>query len=287
MTSTERETQFNIIFVGGAMRTGTSLLQHTLCSTPSTNDMMFECHHLTSHVKTYAQWRNKSDRALADFFDGLEELKGFTKIQLDSLLTSIHRQQHSPRDLILKHPELTPLFPAVAELLPNAKFVIMVRDPRDVVSSMLVVAEKQKKLGRSSNMVAAQRDMKKLTHIFLSFYQSVQYLMKVARNRVMFVKYETLVTDPDQFFPDLSAFTGLDFSTFNKDADWVYTRLRGKNDSFDTKIRGRSISKDSIGNYKSSLSNEEIRQIEDYAHDFMKTFKYSLSTFSELKADTD
>ncbi len=278
MEAIEEKKMFSTIFVGGAMRTGTSLLQHTLCSTPTANDMMFECHHLTSHIRIYAEWRNKNERALTDYFADFEELRDFTQAQLSSLLEMIHRQQHAPQNLVLKHPELTPLFPVVSELLPEAKFVIIVRDPRDAIASMLVVAEKQRQLGRSGNIVDANRDMRKLVRIFLSFYRSTQELINKTPNKVKLVKYEELVVNPHNLLSSMAAFTGLDFSEFDEKADWVYTRPRNRNKSFDTDIRGKSITNNSIGNYKSALSSKEIEQIGKYASGYMKAFGYNLTS---------
>jgi len=271
MTDNDDTLKFTPIFVGGAMRTGTSLLQNILCTAPSANDMMLECQYLTEQLSLHVHSHQKSDRALEDFFDGKDALTSFSKKIVYDFLRQTYIQQGSPKHLILKHPEMTVFFPLLADFLPEARFIVSARDPKDVVTSMLVVAEKQKKSGRTSNMVQADRDMSRLTHLFLSFYRG---LGDTPEGRIKYIKYEDLVTKTPLLLPELSAFLGLDLSGYDPQAIWKYTRPVKYNEAFNTKIRGKSLSNSSIGNYKDKLSKEEITVIEQIAGDFMTFFRY-------------
>ncbi len=274
MTKTN-ELSFTPIFVGGSMRTGTSLLQNVLCSAKTANDMSFECHYLTDQIINYVKWSQMSDRMLADFFGTRDGLKTYTQEIILRLLKLTHKNQYEPDFLILKHPEITPFFPVLAELIPTAKFVTSVRDPKDAVTSMLKVAEKQVAQGRSSNMVAIGRDMANLTKLFMSFYRGLQKMPKEALTRHKFLKYEDLVLKTSVVLPKLSEFTGLDLSDYDPAADWKYTRPREENVAFDTKIRGKALNDSSIGNYKNELSVEEIAAVEKTADNFMKYFNFA------------
>lgn len=268
---------FTPIIVGGAMRTGTSLLQNVLSTSPSANDMMVECQYLTAQLTLYTQWQNQNERGLVDFFDGKDGLKDYTTKLVFEFLKQTHLRQGEPENLILKHPEMTVFFPLLGQMLPNAKFVVSVRDPKDVVASMLVVAEKQKELGRSSNMLHAGRNMAKLTKLFLSFYRGLGNFPKEKTARLQYVKYEDLVLKTDELLPRLGQFTGLDLSNYDPTAEWKYTRPRKYNKAFDTKIRGKGLSDSSIGNYREHLSDKECMEVDKTAEAFMRHFRYPLT----------
>ena len=262
------------IFVGGAMRTGTSLLQNVLSSAAQANDMAVECQYLTEQLRLYVIWSQKNERAITDFFKDQSEFREYTQNLVIDFLNRTHKNQHEPEYLVLKHPEITPFIPLLARSLPTAKFVVSVRDPRDVVASMLTVAEKQIKNGRTSNMVQAGRDVAKLTKLFLSFYNGLNRMPREASPRLQYVKYEDVVLNTAALLPKLSQYTGLDLGGYDPKAKWKYTRPRSTNEVFDTKIRGNALSSSSIGNYKSQLSDGQIEAIEKTAHNFMKHFKY-------------
>lgn len=274
MNAATSDLGFNVIFVGGAMRTGTSLLQNVLSSCPNANDMSVECQYLTDQLKLHVKWARQNERALTDFFGGKDGLKDFTRQLSLNFLKQTHIQQGSPENLILKHPEMTPFFSLLADLLPDARFVISVRDPKDIVASMLVVAAKQKELGRTSNMRQAGRDMARLTNLALSFYQNLNTMPKSDPLRHRFIRYEDLVRKSDQLVPQIAAFTGLDLSSYNPAAPWRYTRPRGTNKAFDTQIRGKGLQDSSVGNYRQHLSETEIFEVEKTAARFLVAFHY-------------
>jgi sulfotransferase family protein len=274
MNATTSDLGFSVICVGGAMRTGTSLLQNVLSSSPDANDMSVECQYLTDQLKLHVKWVRQNERALTDFFEGKDGLIDFTRKLVVEFLKQTHIQQGTPKNLILKHPEMTPFFPLLANLLPDARFIISVRDPKDIVASMLVVAAKQKELGRTSNMRQAGRDMARLTNLALSFYQNLNTMPKTDPLRHRFIRYEDLVKTPDQLVPQIAAFTGLDLSSYDPAAPWRYTRPRGTNKVFDTKIRGKGLQDSSIGNYRQQLSEAEIFEVEKTATRFLDVFHY-------------
>jgi len=274
MNATTSDLGFAVICVGGAMRTGTSLLQNVLSSSPDANDMSVECQYLTDQLNLHVKWARQNERALTDFFDGKDGLKDFTRQLVVNFLKQTHIQQGNPKNLVLKHPEMTPFFPLLADLLPDARFIISVRDPKDIVASMLVVAAKQKELGRTSNMRQAGRDMARLTNLALSFYQNLNRMPKTDPLRYRFIRYEDLVKKPDQLIPQIAAFTALDLSSYDPAAPWRYTRPRGTNKVFDTKIRGKGLQDSSIGNYRQQLSETEISEVEKTAARFLKVFHY-------------
>ncbi|MEH6475957.1 MAG: sulfotransferase, partial [Sneathiella sp.] len=278
MSDSENTLGFTPIIVGGAMRTGTSLLQNILSTSPTANDMMVECQYLTAQLSLYRTWRNEPERSLSDFFKDGNDFEDYTKSLVIDFLRRTHKQHGEPKHLVLKHPEMTPYFPVLAKFLPQARFVTALRDPKDAVTSMLAVADRQRKLGRTSNMRLADRDMEKLTNLFMNFYKGLNRIPNQKPRRMIYLKYETFATDPKVLFPALMEFTGLDLTKYDPTADWKYARPRSRNTAFDTDIRGKALSSSSIGNYKDALSTEEISTVERTAEPFMRAFRYSFAS---------
>ncbi len=254
-----------VTFVGGAMRTGTSLLQSVLCGAKESNDMSYECMYLRDQLNLYANWIIREERSLTDYFDGHDGLKAYTKSMIHDLVSMSHQQQLKPEHLILKSPEITMNFHLLMDLMPEAKYVVAVRDPKDIVASMIEVARKQTENSRQSNMTNAGRDMQKLSAIFQYYYHNLVKSREQHKGRVYFVQYEQLVSDYVTVVPRLSAFTGLDLSNYDPEAEWKYTRPRSSNEMFDTEARGKRITKSNIGNYKNILSSQEASAVEKHS----------------------
>ena len=75
--------------------------------------------------------------------------------------------------LVLKNPEMTPLFAEVRELVYEARFLVVIRDPRDTIASILEVAKKQAQAGQTSNFTNIGRDMRRLSQLYNAYYRAV------------------------------------------------------------------------------------------------------------------
>ena len=116
------------------MRTGTGLLTNVLCSDPSTNPVIAEAQYLTRMLRLYLWGRNSYSAFLADTFATREDFVRFSRGWVEAYLERT-RQRWSPcRHLVLKNPEMTPLFPELHDLVEESKFLVIVRDPRDTVA---------------------------------------------------------------------------------------------------------------------------------------------------------
>lgn len=82
---------FNLILVAGAMRSGTSLLQHVLCSSPEANPFVHGCRYLTSQIAVFAQYAGNDRLYVKDYLGGPEDLFGFSRDIVDRLLADLRR----------------------------------------------------------------------------------------------------------------------------------------------------------------------------------------------------
>lgn len=263
-------------FVGGSQRSGTSLLQAILSADAETNPRLYEASYFKVLVATYQFGKATLNGKAAHYFADLEELRHFSASWARSFLEMTLQRYAPARHLVLKEPHLTMLFPDIAELISDAKFLVIVRDPRDVIASMLEVEEKLVRQGQSA---FPRRDMAALSNHYKSFYAPVMNCQSEDfKRRTCFVKYEKLVYEPEAELEKIRTFTGLKLEGFDASADWEpgVSAPRPESQPWRTRLHDRGVSADSVGRYRSSLRPDEIAQIEKECGDAFQLFHYEV-----------
>jgi protein-tyrosine sulfotransferase len=272
-----------LVLVGGSQRSGTTMLQLLLCANARTNTPLTEAVYLRNLVEVYR--RAKSDfYTTSYYFDDVDEFRQFHARLVDLFLERTAARFPGIDTLVLKDPDLTRLFPDLFELVPTSKFVIIFRDPRDVIASMITVGEKLAEQNVES--MFQRRDMRQLVNHYLSFYTPVVNNRNNSfRERAMVVRYEDLVGERnEEVIEGLKEFTGLkfDFGATEDLDDAVRQKLDElrSTDRFKpwlTALTGRGVSSDSVGRHEEILSEDEIRRVEKYCGPFMQAFNYHSS----------
>lgn len=200
---------WRFLIVGGAPRSGTTLLQNMLDSHPAIYGGP-EFLHLRDVIHLRSRLRNSVHEGWITQYADEKELdevfRRFVRELLDGAFPREGVQIFSE-----KSPQSAIVFEELVELFPDASFLLMVRDPRDVVASMLEVGERGRREGRT---------MQPFTRDVIS---AVNYLRECARagtagrdaapSRVEIVRYEDLVTDPEGTSRGICSFLGLDWSS--------------------------------------------------------------------------
>ncbi|MEZ6062822.1 MAG: sulfotransferase [Planctomycetaceae bacterium] len=132
------------IFIGGSQRTGTSIMQQLLCQLPSTNPYVYEASYLRQLLECYCQARDNFSGNHASYFGDLQGLRSFNQGVVHAFLSYAQSRLGNCEHLLLKEPHLTLFWPDLFELVPEAIFIIMIRDPRDAIASMVEVGRKQR-----------------------------------------------------------------------------------------------------------------------------------------------
>ncbi len=275
-----KDVKLTYIFVGGSQRTGTSIAQQLLCQLPEANPYLLEAGFLSSLVRCYAEARSRFDESEKCYFGTVQNLRDFQSGVVHAFLEGLKQRLGGPEHLILKEPHLTIYWPYLFELVPEARFLMMVRDPRDAIASMVTVGEKQKRLGQ--NYLFVDRDIPALCRHFLSFYEPAFGLETPQfRKQLGVVHYEELVSNPQQTLRDISRFSGVSFERIDvlsqpNSGHVDYNELKSKDlfSPWATQVSGEGLSKSRVGNYVNVLTPLEITQVEHGCHEFFRWFGY-------------
>ena len=311
------------LFITGMFRAGTTLLARMMNVHPQivcASDPyrpFFNCfrdciaEELEINIKPYAP--------LGDYFASIEELKLLQKIQSAhlnqpfpdnkraELLKQIRSQgePYSPKiteqlesisgdtflevynNLMLLVPECygssneewtatkevwcTEFVPVLARSYPEAKFMLIVRDPRAVCASKNVTDEKYPWLF----LVRQWRKLSILTWVYKN--------LASFNDRVLLLRYEDLITNPEQTLQEICAFLrvamderALDPRNFvdGRGESWV------QNTSYQDKKR--TFNRSSIDNWKNALGNTVVEYIEQLCFAEMKCYNYKLEIARKL-----
>jgi len=274
----------NCIFVCGVMRSGTSLLYQVICTSKDTNQFINANRYLTSQLALYAQYSGTDSLFIDDYFENKSEFRTFTIGIVEKFLAKAWACNGQPNTLVLKSAELTMFIPLLADFLPAAKFVISVREPKDTITSMLKVGERQRKARLTTNLARIGHNIDALCTIFNNNYAPILKNLKTEglnlENRVLFVRYEDIVNRSDETVANVSQFCGISPGLLSKDGDWEKSiniekvSRHAKWRTYLTELSSRPISANSIGSYESVLSSADCVKVDEQLNAIRKTFNY-------------
>lgn len=274
------------LFIGGINRAGTTLLQSILCSDSTTNPLIHEASYLRGILGTYEAAKQKFDEHGRYYFRSCDALREFTARWALDFLEQTRSMYPGSETLVLKHPPLTAKFPLLNELLGETgidlHFYIVVRDPRDVVASLVRIGERLR-LAADPEGNTLPRDMNVLAGYYMNTYMpALSSQDPVYRQRLLLVRYEDLVTNPGSEVNRLRESSGLALDKFRPESDWSrddidYASLRASGNAWLSELWGKRISPDRIGSFRQVLTGDEIRILEAACAGPLTTFGYNQS----------
>ncbi len=253
----------NIIIILGPRRTGTTLLNQILCSDPDSNPHVGECQLLTKICSTFKWSEENYDRVVQWYFDDRDASRAYFKRQVDGFLEIAAVHLGDVSSLVLKSPELSNFKSELDILLPDAKQIVCIRDPRDQIASELDVGKRQTEMDidADSGRAYARRDIVQLCRKYLKYYEAI---VKGDSKNVMFVRYEDIVLNLQYTLEGVEKFTGLDLSGFNSSAEWSRFEHKEYISKMPAYVEqyGSPIDESRIGRYKKALSEIEVALVE-------------------------
>ena len=263
----------NVIFVGGSMRSGTTILHRVLSTAEGSHPYISEAWFIFELMRTRSSVLSSYDIKGLDYFGSREAFDTYILNLIESHIGDVARRYHPASRVFIKHPELTRLFGTFGRWFPRSPFVVSIRDPRDTIASMVRVAERQSARGVTPPPQIRGRNMRTLCETFLSNYRWMETMPASLAGRVTTVRYEALMTDTAATVADLARALEVKID-LDRIAAFGETRERSAN--FDPAIRASdpllggffselynsNLTPSRIGRHVEVLTQDEIAEIE-------------------------
>ena len=241
------------IFVGGAERSGTTLVQNMLDSHPDICGAP-EFHHLPDIINLRKKFHVSINRKFIDLICSYDDVDRHMGSLIETFLYPL-ADQHGCRLLSEKTPRNVLVFPDLINLFPAARFIHVVRDPRAIIASMLQVGRRAKQESWKAQ---------EFTHSVCAAVAYVRQCQKIgfasfelAPERVFEVVYERLVTDPEHETRRICEFLGVEWSNrmlHPKDVKHLGEKAVTNNVWYDTKSFNRDPEPHEVDKWKNQLT---------------------------------
>ncbi|MBX3497639.1 MAG: sulfotransferase [Parvibaculum sp.] len=253
----------NVVLIFGARRTGTTLLNQILCNDPDANAHVGECQLLTRMLGSFRWATTNYDRVVQWYFDDYEGCRDLFRRQIDDFLRVSAAHFGGVENLVLKNPEMSRFKAEIDVLMPAAKQVICVRDPRDQIVSELDVGKRQAERGMDGDAAKAfkNRDVAGLAKKYTSYYAP---MLSGEPENSMFVRYEDVIQALEPTLRKIEKFTGLDLSQYDPDSEWKRFEHKEQIRKMPAYVEqyGSALDASRVGRFRETLTEKEVETID-------------------------
>ena len=238
------------IFVGGHSRTGTTLMQGLICGAERTIGVTREAAYFRQLIAAYELGAAWFEMQTYDYFVSREELLEFHRRLIEPYLALVAQKFGPGKIIVQKEPRMTALFPEIARLLPRARFIVMLRDLRDVVASQLnrlLRVDPAASADRGRREAFVNQEVKR----FVDSHRRLVESRGLLRRRLLYVRYERLVFEPRETLREVFRFLDLPFREEMAEATWPIKRRPGEDSA--SELDGQPISSSPVGRFQSAL----------------------------------
>ncbi len=190
-----------LIFVGGAPRSGTTVAHALICAGEGVSEYGPEISFFRGYMSAFRNGRAAWTQHTSAYFKDAGDFRDLIRDTSDRALGRIWQALGRPAILAVKDPHLTPFFPDLNLLYPDAAgFVTVCRHPYDVVRSRQEVHDKS-----NPGRPFAAADAAAVAREYLNYYTAV--LRHSFGGRHFMFRYEDL--NSDDLRSRLAAFVGV------------------------------------------------------------------------------
>ncbi len=277
-----------LIFVGGAPRSGTTLVQN-----------MLDCHPLILggveflHLPNLIEFRKSLHSSIS---------KGWidiicSKDDVDNHLSSFIEKLFLPladKDGCEFYSEKTPMnilvFPGLIELFPESHFIQVIRDPRAIVSSMQQV--KKRSIAKGVKIPYFTENLTASITYAKQCFATGFHAEKNFPGRVLTVVYEKLLADPEKETKRICDFLGIEWSNlmlYPGEKEHIGQKaITVQSDEiwYDAKSYNRNLDSKSIEKWQSELSlGQQVRTLMAFQDDkdlVSHGYNFSLDSLTQV-----
>jgi hypothetical protein len=275
--------KYRLIIVTGCMRSGTSLLYALVSTSPDTNSPIAPARYLSDNFHLLKRYLGTDRLFAADYFADRSALIAHARKTVIDVLDAAWEKSGRPLALAIKAAELSSMLPLVAEVVPNARFVVSVREPKDTIASIVKVGERQKSLGLRLFSGRAQRDIGRLCKAYNAAYLSSLRAGDRLAGRLVYVRYEDVVADGAAAMAPVWAHYGIapgDLTKAENERRTPHFKAVTEHRywrTYLTELSGRAISASSLGGSRQILGTVERARIDWRCRRVRRTFGYAAS----------
>jgi Sulfotransferase family len=254
-----------IVLIGGAQRSGTTLLQMMLASALG-SPRLPEAHILYDILASYKRAKEVGSKTRV-VYPNDTDLLAFFRSFAERHVADITGGKR-PAALVLKDPNFVHTLEEAGAVFPECTRVVCMRDPRDVVASFVQIGRRE--AAESPDRHKARDVSSICRRVSLSY----KPLLPDPPGGVALVRYETLVSNPRDSLEKLSRKVGLKLSLDNIESfEWLDAKFRHK-PTWISELEDGPPSPASIGSFKQVLTGEEVAFVQHKCAPLLKQFGY-------------
>ena len=166
-----------------------------------------------------------------------------------------------------KTPQNTYFIKHIFPVYPNAKYVFIVRDGRDVVNSLVKMMHANKKYQSCSEHQLFQR----ATELWNKSINVYDWLQQKGAN-LLLIKYEDFTFNPDKTINEIASFLNIELGSLQETEKG---KSMGVQNMSHHQNLSKPISTSSIGKWKKELSQGQISYVQSLIEENLNRFNYS------------
>jgi hypothetical protein len=247
-----------IVVIGGAQRSGTTLVQTLIANALPNAPLLPESHILLDLLSTWKRAKSEWGKTSRLYATRAQAEHYFSSV-VATHIADIQSRYPATEYLVLKDPHLIEMMVEIDELLPGSTRVACLRDPRDIVASYLKIGAREFALARETRYSRREIDFicKKINRSY------AQFIANALPPDVAIVSYEEIASAPTETLRRLAAETGLPLNPVRLDnLVWLEDEYRHQQEAWRTELEGRPPTPDHVGNFRQLLDSKEIAQVE-------------------------
>jgi Sulfotransferase family len=256
-----------LILIGGAQRSGTTLLQTLLVNALQSPNLP-EAHILSDIFAAYKRAKAFGNKT-GYFYATDDRLRAFFQSFAERHIADIVVTAKPSGVLVLKDPNFIQVLDEAASLSPLSVRIVCMRDPRDIAASFVQIGQRQ------SETKPGKYERRDVNFISKKILASYQPLLHAAKPNALMVRYEAIARDPKGSLGALARDAGLEVSLDRIERPvWLDAQARHEA-SWITELEGAEASPASIGSFKRVLTDDEVATVQEICKPIMSQFGYA------------